>query len=51
MRIEINFVSKVVAFSLVFVLVASSIRQVWKVAAETYREAKVWCENRLNIAS
>jgi hypothetical protein len=31
-----------VAFSLVFVLVASSIRQVWKVAVETYREAEVW---------
>lgn len=41
MRIEINSVSKVAAFCLAFVLVAPSIRKVWKVAVETYREAEV----------
>jgi len=41
MRIEINSVSKVAAFSLAFVLVAPSIRKVWQVAFETYREAEV----------
>jgi hypothetical protein len=57
MRIEINSVSKVMASSLAFVLVAPSVGKVCKVAVETYREAEVWvaffwwCENRLNSAS